>query len=139
MPPASKPTPIPSVESRPYWDALKQHRLVMPRCAACGRHWFPPSLLCPHCNARDFAWSDMSGRGKVFSYVVVHRVYHPGFAGEVPYVVALIELAEGPRMLTNLPGAPCDPARLKIGAPLTVAFEQRGDMTLPQFCLASGS
>jgi uncharacterized protein len=128
---AKKPVPVPSVESRPYWEALKQHRLVMPRCASCGRFWFPPSLLSPQCNARDFAWAEISGRGKVFTYVVFHRVYNPGFADEVPYVVALIELAEGPRMISNVIGIP--PDKVQCEMPVRVVFEDREDATVPLF------
>jgi uncharacterized OB-fold protein len=132
---AKKPVPVPSVESRPYWEALKQHRLVMPRCASCGRFWFPPSLLCPHCNARDFAWAEISGRGKVFTFVVFHRVYHPGFADEVPYVVALIELAEGPRMISNVIGVPLD--KVVCEMPVRVVFEDREGATVPLFTPAA--
>ena len=135
MAPAPKPVPVPSPESRPYWDALKQHRLVMPRCTACSRHWFPPSLLCPYCNARDFSWAEMSGRGRIFSYVVFHRVYHPGFAGEVPYVVGLIELAEGPRMISNVIGIPAD--RVECDMAVRVVFEDREGATVPLFTPAS--
>ena len=85
----NKPLPIPSAESLPYWDGLRERKLMMPRCDDCGHSWFPPSRLYPNCNASKFTWTESSGRGKVFSFVVFHRVYHPGFTGEVPYVVAL--------------------------------------------------
>ena len=71
---------------------------MMPRCDDCKRYWFPPSLLCPRCNSANWTWTKTSGRGRVFSYVVYHRVYHPAFAQEVPYAVAVVELDEGPRM-----------------------------------------
>ena len=103
----------------------------MPRCASCLRDWFPPSLLCPHCNSRDFSWSEVSGRGKVFSYVVFHRVYHPGFAEEVPYVVALIELAEGPRMISNVIGV--SPDKVECEMAVRVIFEDREGGTVPKF------
>ena len=87
-----KPVPVASDESKPYWAGLKEHRLMMPRCDDCGEFWFPPTQFCAHCSSRDWRWTRMSGRGKVFSYVVYHRVYHPGFADEVPYAVAVIAL-----------------------------------------------
>ena len=91
-----KPVPSPTPESKHYWQAAREHRLELPRCNACGKMWFPPSQSCPHCLAADFTWTRVSGLGKVFSFVIYHRVYHPAFAGDVPYVVALVELDEGP-------------------------------------------
>ncbi len=96
-----KPIPVPSQESQPYWDGLREQKLMMPRCDDCQHHWFPPSFLCPNCNSSKWTWTKMSGRGRIFSYVVYHRVYHPAFAGEVPYAVAVIELDEGPRMYSE--------------------------------------
>jgi hypothetical protein len=127
-----KPIPIPSPESKPYWEALREHRLVLPSCKACGHCWFPPTLLCPNCNAADVEWRESSGRGKVFTYVVFHRVYHRGFAGEVPYVVALIELDEGPRLLSNIVGIP--PEQVTCDMRVHVVYEDiTADKTLPKF------
>jgi uncharacterized OB-fold protein len=84
------------------------------------------------------AWERASGRARLASFIILHRAW-PGYEKEVPYIVALAELDEGPRMLTNLPGSPPDPTALKIGARLTVTFEQRDEMVLPQFCLADAS
>jgi uncharacterized protein len=132
-----KPLPVPSIESKPYWEALRQHRLTVPRCDACGHSWFPPSRLCPNCNAANFSWQESKGRGKVFSFVVFHRVYHPGFTGEVPYVVALVELEEGPRLLTNLVGIP--PENVVCDMPVSVVFEDISDtITLPKFAAVGG-
>jgi uncharacterized OB-fold protein len=132
-----KPVPVASIESKPYWDGLREHRLLVPRCESCGHRWFPPSRLCPNCNSAETAWAEVSGRGKVFSYVVFHRVYHRGFAEEVPYVVALIELEEGPRLLSNIVGIP--PERVACEMPVRVIFEDiAGDMTLPKFVAANG-
>jgi uncharacterized protein len=104
----------------------------MPRCNACEQYWFPPSTHCPNCTSADFAWTPVSGRGKVFSYVVYHRVYHPGFAGDVPYTVALIELEEGPRMISNVIGIP--PDQVSCDMQVEVVFEDVGDIaTLPKF------
>lgn len=72
----AKPIPVTSHESRPYWEALRKHELVMPRCGACGHRWFPPTLLCPSCRSAAVAWEPVSGRGKVFPFVVFHRTYH---------------------------------------------------------------
>lgn len=130
-----KPVPRPAPESVPYWEAAKQHKLVIPHCKACGEYWFPPSQRCPHCLAADFAWAEVSGRGKVYSFVVFHRVYHPGFESEVPYVVALVELAEGPRLLTNIVGIPPEDVRCEML--VKVVFDDvTPDATVPKFAPA---
>lgn len=82
-------------------------------------------------------WEDASGHGKVFSFVVVYRVYHPAFANEVPYVVAVVELAEGPRLLSNIVGIA--PDKVRCGMPVKVVFEDvSDDCTLPKFAVSSG-
>jgi hypothetical protein len=127
-----KPLPRPAPESMPFWEAAKNHRLELPRCNACGQFWFPPSQSCPHCLAADFAWTPVSGRGTVFSFVVFHRVYHPAYEGEVPYVVALIALKEGPRMLSNIVGIPPDQVRCDMA--VKVVFDDVADgVALPKF------
>jgi uncharacterized protein len=127
-----KPVPRPAPESVPYWRAARQHRLELPRCNACGQFWFPPSQSCPHCLSADFAFAAVSGRGKVFSFVIFHRVYHPAFAKEVPYVVALVELVEGPRLLSNIVGVACDAVACDM--PVKVVFDDlAADVSLPKF------
>jgi uncharacterized OB-fold protein len=130
-----KPVPVASLESKPYWEGIRQHRLLIPSCKDCGHQWFPPSLLCPNCNSAHTGWTEGSGRGKIFSYVVFHRVYHRGFATEVPYVVALIELDEGPRLLSNIVGKP--PEQIACEMPVQVIFEDVAeDVTIPKFVVA---
>lgn len=124
--------PRPSPESLPYWQAAREHRLVIQHCGACGQFWFPPSQSCPHCLASNFTWTPASGRGKVFSFVTYHRVYHPAFAKEVPYVVALVELDEGPRLLTNIVGVP--PEQVVCDMPVQVTFEDYDEgAAVPKF------
>ena len=125
--------PIPTPETQFFWDKARAHELWLPVCVDTGRHFFPPRAFSPFTGGA-VEWRVASGRATLASYLIVHRPA-PGFEAEVPYIVALAELEEGPRMVTNLPGAPCDPSRLKIGAPLSVTFEQRGDVVLPQFCV----
>ena len=128
----NKPLPIPSPESRPYWDGLRERKLLMPHCDACGSFWFPPSLLCTHCNSSKWTWVAVSGRGRIFSYVVYHRVYHPGFANEVPYTVAVIELDEGPRMISNVIGIA--PEKIACDMRVEVAYQPITEtITLPKF------
>jgi uncharacterized OB-fold protein len=126
------PIPVPSPASRPFWDAAREKRLVVPKCRACNSTWFPPTPVCPSCGTADHEWVQLSGRGTVFSFVVMHRVYHPGFADKVPYVVAVIELEGGPRLLSNVVGIA--PHEVRCDMPVRVTFdERRGEMTIPQF------
>ncbi len=117
----AKPIPVPSHESRPFWEALRQHKLTMPKCSACGHRWFPPTLLCPSCRSAEVVWEPVSGRGKVFSFVNFHRNYHKGFADERPYCVAVVALEEGPRMISNVIGIAPDEVRCDM--PVEVVFE----------------
>lgn len=127
-----KPLPQPAPESAPYWKAAAKHRFELPRCNTCGKYWFPPSRSCPHCLAADFAFAPASGRGKVYSFVTFHRVYHPAFAGEVPYVVALVELEEGPRLLTNIVGI--EPEAVRCEMPVKVVYDDVADnLAVPKF------
>lgn len=127
-----KPVPEPTAETEPFWAAARDKRLLIPQCRSCQAMWFPPTVMCPSCGSADHAWVEASGRGTVFSFVVMHRVYHPGFADQVPYVVAVVELEEGPRLLSNVVGIPPDQVRCDM--PVRVTFdEKRGDITIPQF------
>ena len=129
----TKPQPRPSPESRPFWEGAKANNLLLPRCNACGRFWFPPSARCVHCLSSDFSWVESAGQGRIYSFVVFHRVYHPAFEQDVPYTVAIVELAEGPRVLANIVGTPPDDVRCDMR--VRVVFENRGDQTIPQFAV----
>jgi uncharacterized OB-fold protein len=131
----SKPRPRPAPESVPYWEGARDHRLLIPHCHGCGQFWFPPSRRCPHCLSSDFAWEQVSGRGLIYSFVVFHRVYHPAFEADVPYVVAIVELDEGPRLLSNIVGTA--PDNLRCNMRVAVVFEDCGEFTLPKFAVAS--
>ena len=118
-----KPIPTITPDMKPFFDAAKRHELVVQRCADCGTHRFPAREICSHC---------LSRRGEVFSYNVMHQVYHPGFAGEVPYAVVVVKLAEGAKMNSNLTGV--QPHDIRIGMPVKVIFEDVTDeVTLPKF------
>jgi uncharacterized OB-fold protein len=136
--PVRRPLPNPPPESQPYWQGAREHRLMIPRCNACGQAWFPPSAMCPHCLSSDTGWEAASGRGKVFSFVVVHRVYHPYFADKVPYVVAVIELDEGPRLLSGVTGI--EPGKVRCNMPVEVVFEDAtADVSIPKFKPSGGA
>lgn len=127
-----KPLPMANEETEPYWDACRRERLVACRCAGCA-HWFlPPARICPSCLSDRVSLEQTSGRGRLYSFIVVHRPQHPAFAEDAPYNVAIVELNEGPRMHTRIVGA--EPASFRIGMELEVTFEKVDDeVTLPLF------
>ena len=127
-----KPIPVPSSESQPYWSGLHERKLLMPHCNDCGKYWFPPSLLCPRCNSGNWSWTETSGHGRIYSFVIYHRVYDPSFAQDVPYAVAIIELDEGPRMYGNVVGVP--PDQLVCDMRVEIVYEKiTEEITLPKF------
>ena len=131
----NKPIPAVTPEMKPFFDAAKRHELVVQRCTQCGAHRFPAREICSNCLSREAEWVKVSGRGTVFSYNVMHQVYHPGFADEVPYAVVVISLEEGAKMTSNLVGM--KPHDIKIDMPVKVVFEEiTEDITLPKFAPA---
>ena len=128
----AKPLPQVTPEMKPFWDAARRHELVVQRCTGCGTHRFPARDICSRCLSRDAAWTPVSGRGSVFSWAIMHQVYHPGFAAEVPYAVVVIELDEGARLVSNL--VDCAPADIRAGMPVEVVFDDvASDVSLPKF------
>ena len=130
--PPSRPLPEGDRALAPFFAAAKERRLVVQRCARCGTLRFPPRELCTSCLSTEIEWADVSGRGEIFSFNVMHQVYHPAFAAEVPYAVVVVKLAEGPKMISNLVDCPLD--AIRIGMPVEVVFETMTDeITLPKF------
>lgn len=120
-------------DSRPYWEGLAQGELRLQRCNACAHAIFYPRALCPHCFSEQLSWFVATGKGTIYSYTVAHQAFGM-FAEETPFIVALVELEEGARMMTRIVGAPRE--RVTVGAPVQVTFEAVGeDMTLPYFRL----
>ena len=116
-----------------FWSACSSNRLVRPVCNDCGTNFFTPQWCCPQCQSESWEYVTSNGIGTIYSYTVVHRPPLPAF--KAPYIVAVIELAEGPLMLTNV--IDCDPAALKVGDKVKVAFEKATDeVTLYRFRLA---
>ena len=127
-----KPLPIVNPDNKPFWDQCRNHRLTFQKCRECGRMRWPPSFLCPECLSEDAEWTDSRGEGSVYSFVVYHEAYHPGFKGDLPYVVALVELAEGPRLLTNI--VHCEPGAVFCGMPVRIFWaDVTPDISLPKF------
>jgi uncharacterized OB-fold protein len=126
--------PIPRVtpELAPFFEAARRGQLVVQKCESCGTLRFPPHPLCSRCLSAEASWKPVSGRGEVYSFNVMHQVYHPAFAPEIPYAVVLIKLEEGAKMLSNLVGI--KPSEIKCGMPVEVVFERLSDeVTLPKF------
>ena len=128
-----RPLPLPDEVSQFFWDGAREGRLLVQGCQRCSKLQYPPDVVCVHCQSVELAPVEVSGRGRLWSYTVVERVFHAGFADAVPYVVGLIELdeQEGLRLLTNVVDA--EPDQLGVGLPVEVTFEDRGEVVLPQF------
>ena len=133
MPEYTGPLPVPTPETRPFWDAARRHELCVQRCRTCERWVFYPRVVCPHCFGRDLDWQQVSGRGTLHTFTVVYRGQRQ-FPLPTPYVIAVVELDEGARLMTNLIGVEPDPAKLRIGMPVEVVFEDVSpDIALPRF------
>ncbi len=125
-------TPLPTEDSAPYWRYCAAGELRTQKCGDCGHVRFPPSVVCPRCLSEQSQWTRLSGRGKVWSWVVFHQAYYPGYADDVPYNTAIVELEEGPRMHTNIVG--CENDDIYIGMPVEVLFDPIDDgIHLPKF------
>jgi uncharacterized OB-fold protein len=116
----TKPIPSPTDATQPFWSGCASGVLRLRRCTHCNRFRGPSRLVC-ECGQSDFVWTDASGRGHIFSYTVVHRAPDPAFRAELPYVVAVIALEEGPRLLGNV--TDCAPEDVCIGMPVQALFE----------------
>ncbi len=128
-----KPLPAPDPESTPFWAGCRAHQLLIVRCLECRRVRFPPTSFCPHCQSARHEWVEASGDATVFSWIVVrHPVPKDIYAADVPYIVALVTLAEGPRMPTNI--VDCAPEDVTAGMALTVGFRDvTPEISLPVF------
>jgi uncharacterized OB-fold protein len=127
-----KAVPVPTPQTQPFWDACAAGELRLQRCAPCARFFFPPQPSCPHCRGRDLAWEPLSGRARLHTYLISH-VPAPGFEDEVPYAVAIVELEEGPRMMSNIVGIESTPQALVLDMDLEVTFARRGEIAIPSF------
>jgi uncharacterized protein len=124
--------PTPDDYTRTWWEAAADHRLLVVRCARCGRAHHYPRPFCPRCGSDDVSWEEARGSATLYSWSVVYRNDLPPFNERTPYVAAIVELDEGPRMMTNVVG--CDPGTLEVGMHLRVDFQAIGDdFTIPVF------
>jgi uncharacterized OB-fold protein len=130
--------PHPTPETQVYWDGCRNHELLLQRCSQCRQVQFYPRIICTGCASDDLEWIKANGQGKILSYTIVRRAVSEAYEPDVPYVVALIELNEGPTMMSNV--VQCDPEALQIGDPVRVLFEDWSeDISIPQFSPAKSS
>jgi uncharacterized OB-fold protein len=131
-----KPLPEITPVTQPFWEAAAQGKLMLQRCSGCGNYLWTPRPLCIECGSDRLRWTEVSGRGTVYSFTIIRQVAGRGasraFEREIPYVVAWIDLDEGPRMVSNVVGCPAD--AVGIGMRVTAVFEQLSEeISLPKF------
>ena len=127
-----KPLPVITAENRPFWEGCRQGKLLLQYCDACRQYQFYPRLYCMHCGSQHTRWVEAGGRGVVYSYTIIRQNKTPEFRNDVPYNVALIQLEEGPRMLSNV--IDIAPGDLRVDLPVTVVFDQvSAEISLPRF------
>jgi hypothetical protein len=128
----NRPVPVPSLETQPFWDGCLREQLLVQQCKGCHTLWHPPGPVCPSCLFSDYEWTPTGGRGQVYTYSVVHHAFRRAWEPLVPYILAVIELTEGPRILSNL--VDVAPAAVQIGMEVTVTFQPVSEsITLPLF------
>jgi len=131
--------PSPTPETAHYWEGTALGELRIQRCRPCRHAFFYPRTSCPRCGSTDVAWERASGRGRLHTYVISHRAA-PGFEDEAPYAIAVVELDEGPRMMSNVVGIDNTPENLVLDMALEVEFQRREDVSVPVFRpVASGT
>ena len=126
--------PLPEIDdiNRPFWEATQRGELRLQRCKDCRHVWYPAGTNCPKCLSTSFERGPMSGRGTVWSFIVYHHCWHRGFEKEIPYNVAMIQLEEGPIVITNVVDVKNE--AIKVGMPVKVVFEPATDeVTLFKF------
>lgn len=134
-PKPSRPLPLPTTDTLPYWRAAAEGRLVIQHCRDCGHRQFYPRAFCTKCLSEQTDWIEVEGSGHIYTFTVCRIAPSPAFAAALPYAVAMVELKEGVRLLTNIVDS--DISRVAVGAPVTVCFERIDDeCTLPQFKLS---
>jgi len=130
--PYDKPLPTMTKEDRPFWEAAKQHKFMLPRCTECSHVWFPPYLNCQRCLSFEREWFEASGLGTVFGRIEMLQPYIPAFRDELPYNVVLVQLDEGPKMYSNLIDIKNED--IEVGMPVKVIFEDvTEEFSLPKF------
>lgn len=133
-----KPLPKSDPLTAPFWASLANGQIEIQRCDDCQAYVFYPRALCPACSSRNLTWTPVLGRGQIYSLTIVHKGPGAHFQADAPYVVALVELDEGCRMMTNIIGAEPDPAQVRIGMPVEIVYDRVTEaVTLPKFQLTN--
>lgn len=128
------PLPVPDPVTRPFWESLKAHAIQLQHCGACGLFVYYPRALCPACFSDDLTWTPVSGRGVVHAFTIPHRHPNQAFTANGPYVVALVELDEGARLLSTLVDVPATPEAVRVGLPVEIVYDDvTAEATLPRF------
>ena len=118
-------------DTAPFWQATKRKELRYPRCDACSALVFYPRRHCPACGSGSLSWHTASGRGRIYTFSIVRQSYHPFFRSQAPYVVAWIDLEEGPRLLSNV--LTDEVEAIRIGQEVTLEWEEHEDLSIPLF------
>jgi uncharacterized OB-fold protein len=128
----SKPIPVPDNASQPFWEGARNHKLLLQRCCGCGTIQSFPQSCCRKCLSGDIEWFEASGKGKIYSFTVIHRPPSQNFEEDIPYIVAIIELDEGPRVMSNIIGM--TPEDAKVDMTVEVIFDDiSSTISLPKF------
>lgn len=129
-----KPLPVVTEENRPFWAGAAAGELRMQRCLGCGHIRFPIQALCPRCIGREFEWAALRGRAEILAVIVYRRAFHPAYAADTPYNLALVQLAEGPRMFGNVIAGQA--GEVRVGDRVEAVFDRVGDgLWVPRFRL----
>jgi uncharacterized OB-fold protein len=125
-----KPAPVPNADTRPFWEACNREELIYQYCRSCGQAQFYPRAICAGCGGAALEWRTSRGLGTIYTFTINFRPPDVSFAAEIPYVIALVDLDEGFRMMLNVRG--CPPEAVRIGMRVKVIFESRGEQKIPQ-------
>jgi uncharacterized OB-fold protein len=128
-----KPSPRPNADTRPFWEACNREELVYQYCPACDKIQFYPRACCILCRGNSLEWRKSAGLGSIYTFTINFRAPSPAFAQEVPYVIALVDLDEGFRMMLNV--RDCNPDAVRIGQRVRIVYEVRGGQKIPQSVL----
>lgn len=127
-----KPLPNINGDNREFWAGCREHRLTFQKCENCGHVRAPASIICPVCHSQQASWTVSSGKGKVYTFVVYRIAMHPAFAGDLPYVVAIVEMEEGPHILSNIVG--CRPEEVACEMAVEATWKDvNNEVSLPLF------
>lgn len=128
----AKPLPVVTEESRPFWDGCQHGKLLLQYCNECHRYQFYPRLFCMHCGSNALRWVEASGQGVIYSFTIIHQNKSPEYVNDVPYNVAIVQLEEGSRLMSNI--VDIDTGEMRVDLPVIVVFDQVTDsITLPRF------